>query len=222
MRVWVTRTQPGAGATAARLREDGHDPIVAPVLGVQPIATSIDLTGVDALAFTSRNGVEAFVALTREGRALPVFAVGDATADAARACGFRTVQSAGGDVTALAERIASAAPGVVLHAAARDPAGDLVGLLREHGVTARAVATYDTLPLEPDEALAQLAAIDAVLVHSPKAARRLAGLIAPDSASPLFACISEAAAAPLRGAGHEKVRSAPFPDEAALLKLLDE
>ena len=222
MRVWVTRTQPAADATAARLCDLGHEPIVAPVLAVQPVNATIDLAGVDALAFTSRNGVEAFAALTSEGRVLPVFTVGDATADAARAGGFTTIHSADGDVAALAERIASAHPGVVLHPAAREPAGDLAGLLRERGVAARTVAVYDTVPVEPAEALAQLAVLDAVLVHSPKAARRLAGLIAPDAAQPLFACISEAAAAPLRAAGHEKVRSAPFPDEAALLKLLDE
>ena len=34
-----------------------------------------------------------------------------------------------------------------------------------------------------------------------------------------FACLSEAVAKPLIEAGHEKVRQAPFPDEAALLKL---
>lgn len=222
MRVWVTRTRPGADATAERLRALGHDPVVAPVLAVQPIEAAVDLAGADALAFTSRNGVDAFAALAKGGRNLPVFAVGSATAEAARARGFSDVQSADGDVATLAALIATAAPGAVLHPAARDPAGDLAGLLRERGVKARTVAVYDTVPVEPAEAVAQLASLDAVLVHSPKAARRLAGLVAPGKAAPLFACISEAAAAPLRSAGHEKVRSAPFPDEAALLKLLQD
>ncbi|HEY3814434.1 MAG TPA: uroporphyrinogen-III synthase [Caulobacteraceae bacterium] len=213
MRVWVTRTQPGADATAARLRDLGHQPIVSPVLEVRRLKTTIDLDGVDALAFTSRNGVEAFSVLTNDGRALPVFAVGQATADAARACGFANVRSANGDVEALAALIASERPGVVLHPTAREPAGEL-------GV--RSVAVYETVPVEPTDALARLKSIDAVLVHSPLAARRLAALVAPAQASPQFLCISQAAAAPLRAAGHEKVRSAPFPDEAALLKLLDE
>ncbi len=179
MRVWVTRTQPAADATAARLRALGHDPVVDPVLDVQPIEAAIDLAGVDALAFTSRNGVEAFAALTREGRALPVFTVGDATADAARACGFTTVHSAEGDVAALAERIASAHPGAVLHAAAREPAGDLAGLLRKRGVAARTVAVYDTVPVEPTQALAQLATFDTVLRPFPQGR---APLVRPDRA----------------------------------------
>ncbi|MEE7475054.1 uroporphyrinogen III synthase, partial [Methylobacterium hispanicum] len=32
MRIWVARPEPGAARTAARLRERGHLPLVAPVL----------------------------------------------------------------------------------------------------------------------------------------------------------------------------------------------
>ncbi|WP_415491802.1 uroporphyrinogen-III synthase, partial [Brevundimonas diminuta] len=40
----------------------------------------------------------------------PVFAVGDATAEAARAAGFADVRSAAGDIHALARLIAAEAP----------------------------------------------------------------------------------------------------------------
>jgi uroporphyrinogen-III synthase len=59
--------------------------------------------------------------------------------------------------------------------------------------------------------------VEAVLVHSPEAGRRLAGAAVGNA---LFACISEAAAAPVREAGAARVAVAPRPDEAALLALL--
>ena len=106
-RVWVTRAQPGADRTAARLRALGFVPVVLPLLALRSIAQPApDLSDVSALTFTSRNAVTVFAGLTPE-RLLPVFAVGDATAGAARAAGFSDVLSAVGDVEALARLIAS-------------------------------------------------------------------------------------------------------------------
>jgi uroporphyrinogen-III synthase len=60
----------------------------------------------------------------------------------------------------------------------------------------------------------------AVLVHSPRAGRALAEAVAGLPTDRLFAaCISEAAAAPLRGVVAQ-VRTAARPDEATLLTLL--
>src|SRR5581483_9588304 len=74
-RVWITRAQPGAAATALRVTAQGWEPVTAPVLETRPIAgASLDLAGIDAIAFTSAAGVRAFAALSPE-RALPVFAV---------------------------------------------------------------------------------------------------------------------------------------------------
>ena len=92
--IWVTRAQPGADATAARLRERGYEAVVSPVLRTQALAgVTIDLSDVDALAFTSGAAVGAFAALTPR-RDLPVFAVGDATAGLARATSSGRVASA--------------------------------------------------------------------------------------------------------------------------------
>lgn len=215
MRVWVTRAEPGAAATAERLRALGHEPVVLPLLRVRALDAALSLEGIAALAFTSANGVAAFIG--RESRRdMPVFAVGDATAEAARAAGFSEVASAAGDVEALVDLIAAAAPGPVLHPGARQPAGDLIGGLAARGVTGRAVPLYDTVETPPPSA----PAVDAVLAHSPRAAAVLARFAALAGA-PVF-CISGAAAAPLRAANFTALAIAPFPNEAALLKLLDE
>ena len=224
--VWVTRTEPGAQATAGRLRAMGFEPLVAPLLEVRALPGGpIDLAGVGALAFTSANGVAAFADRSAE-RALPVFAVGAATAAVAIEAGFAAVISAGGDVAALAPVIAARAPftGEVLHPGPAEPAGDLVGALAALGVPARAMPLYETVASAPDaRTIAVIPRLAAVLLHSPRAARVLAAHL-QDHSAPLLAalCLSEAVAAPLRASGLASVRPAPAPTEEALLALLGE
>lgn len=220
----MTRARPGAEATAERLRALGHIPWVAPLLAVEALAqTPLSLEGAGALAFTSANAVRAFT--EREPRRdLPVFAVGETTAAAARAAGFAQVQSAEGDVAALGRLIATAAPcGQVLHPGAQNLAGDLAGALGAAGVPARAVALYRTVVCAPQPS--PPATLAAVLVHSPRAAGALAGHLArrPEGLDPgrldAFG-LSPACLAPLRGSGLRSLRAAGTPDETALLSLL--
>jgi len=220
-RIWVTRTRPQAETTAERLRAMGLEPVVAPLLEARALSdVSLDLSGADAIAFTSGHAVRAFAALC-EARSLPVFAVGEATAAMARAAGFTDVRAGRGDVSALARTIAAATPkpALVLNPTAREPAADLAALLRARGVQARSVVVYETVPSglrEPPQG------VDAVLIHSPRAARMLANLVTPDQARGLrvFA-ISAAAAAPLTSPPFANIALAPFPDEAGLLNLLE-
>ena len=225
LRLWVTRARPGAEATAARLVDMGHRPLVSPLLAIRRLQPRLDLAGVGAVAFTSRNGVAAFAALNPE-RDLPIFTVGDATAGAAREAGFRDVRSAAGDVTALAALIiAEPVEGAVLIAGAREPAGDLPGALKAADVPTRVAVLYAAVAAPGRRGLAALKArkLDGVLIHSPRAARRLAdlteGLIPAAGAVPAF-CISPAAAAPLKGSPAFAPVAAAHPDEATLLSLL--
>src|SRR5688500_18962148 len=154
-KIWITRAQPGADVTAERVRALGHDAVVAPLLAVRVLPdVTVDLAGVAALAFTSATGVRAFADASGE-RARKVFAVGAATAQAARAAGFRAVLSADGDVEAQAGGIAvrrSERRGAVLHPGAAEPAGDLAGALEKHGVEARRLILYETAPVTLPEA----------------------------------------------------------------------
>ncbi|SFJ92600.1 uroporphyrinogen-III synthase [Caulobacter sp. UNC279MFTsu5.1] len=227
-RIWVTRASPGAEATAARLQAMGLAPLVDPLLEVRDLSPSLDLAGVAALAFTSANGVAAFARLHRD-RDRPVFAVGERTAKTAREAGFATVASADGDVQALAGLILGQAErldGAVLHPSALEPAGDLVSPLVAAGLCARRVAVYETVDRDPAPAtLAGLDALEAVLLHSPRAARALSRWLAERPAPGLRAlCLSAAVARPLgtlvQAGGLGCVMSAPHPTETALLGLL--
>lgn len=222
---WITRAQPGAEATAARVRELGIEPIVAPLLEVRPIAgADLDLAGVSALAFTSANAVAAFAARSPE-RAFRVFAVGDATAAAARQQRFASVLSAQGDVAALAAALAARRrelSGVILYPAAAEPAQDLAGALAAVGLETRQVALYETVAVEPPaDLIERLPEIAAVLLHSAKAARALAGALKASPAPELVAyCLSPQIARSLTRAGLAALRSAAQPNETALMTLL--
>ena len=226
LNVWITRAQPGAEATAVRVRALGHAPLVLPLLAVQPIPdVQVDLAGVRALAFTSANGLRAFAQACAD-RSLQVFAVGAATAQAAREAGFRRVLSADGDVAALAEGIAARRNeigGAVLHPGAAELAGDLAGALARAGVEVRALTLYDTAPtaLGPDQ-VAGLGEVDVALVHSAKGAQALAAVLAVHPQPRLKVLgLSKAVLAPLAGIPLAGLTSAPFPLEAALLNLID-
>lgn len=223
-RVWVTRAEPGAARTADRLTGLGFDPIVVPLLTLRPLPGALEAApapdAVAVLALTSPNGVEAFAPLARRFRDHPVFAVGDATAEAARAAGFANVRSAAGDIHALARLIAAEAPpGPLLAPGAREPAGDLPALLPDRSVQRLPVyAAVETQAPAPE-------AFDAVMLHSPRAARALASILAaapPRAASSGWTavCISDAAAAPLRPFDFAEIRIAAAPDEPAMLSAL--
>lgn len=219
-RVWVTRAEPGAARTADRLRALGFTPIVAPLLTLAPLPGALDAApspdAVAVLALTSPNGVEAFAPLIPRFRHHPVFAVGDATAEAARAAGFADVRSASGDIHALARLIAAEAPpGPLLAPGAREPAGDLPALLPGRPVQRLPVyAAFETHGPAPEP-------FDAVMLHSPRAARALAADLArPASTGRVAICISDAAAAPLRPFDFAEIRIADAPDEAAMLSAL--
>ena len=225
-KIWITRAQPGADATAERVRALGHEAIIAPLLAVRTLQdVQVDLSGVAALAFTSANGVRAFSDLSAE-RSLRVFAVGAATAQAARAAGFRLVLSADGDVDALAEGIGlrrGELRGAVLHPGAAEPAGDLAGALEKHGVEARRLILYETAPVKLEaDAARQLIQADAALLHSPRAAQVLAGLLKVYPAPNLRALgLSKAVVKPLARTPLAAKVFPSMPLEGALLNLID-
>jgi uroporphyrinogen-III synthase len=235
MKVWVTRAEPEAQNTAQALIAAGHTPMVEPLLRIQALpgadeALALAAAQAASLAFTSAAAVRTF-ALLRPGQNLdlPVFAVGAATARAARAAGFQAVTSADGDVSNLAERIAAARPsGPVLHPSALEPSGDLVGDLTARGVEALAAPIYETVPRAPSRALLQILdqdppGMDAVMIHSAKAGRALAQLLVrrPGAAGHLvLSAISGAAGKPLSAIAFARRAIAAAPNEPAMLNSL--
>ena len=218
-RIWITRAEPGAARTAARLTALDFTPVIAPLFAIRMIPQGApDLADISALAFTSPNGVAAFAALT-PARDRLAFTVGDRTAAAAREAGFAEVRSASGDLRALARLIRDARgdpTAVLLHPAAREPAGDLAAAVGA-AATVRTLAVYEAV----ETGTAPPPDFDAVLIHSPRAGRALAAGLPPrDAAGRIAVAISAAAAEPLFALPFAALRVAATADETALLAVL--
>src|SRR3546814_8137965 len=97
MRLLITRPEAEAASLRARLAEHGIAADCAPLLEIRIRRdTVLSLDGVSGLLFTSANGVRAFAANAAR-RDLAVWAVGEASAQAARAAGFSDLHNAGGE-----------------------------------------------------------------------------------------------------------------------------
>lgn len=233
VRVLVTRALEEARRTADELARRGHEAIVAPLADVRFLgAGEPDLASVQAILATSSNGVRAFAGRC-ERRDIPVLTVGGSTAACARSAGFTDVRSAEGDATALVamvRRVLDPAAGVLLHVTGKSRAEELNAGLAEAGFTCRVLELYEivarrNLPERVVEAFRRNE-IDAVLVLSPESGRIMAGAIkAGDVAAEcdrvVACCISESAAAKIRGVQFGAVRIAEIPTLDAVLVLLE-
>ena len=239
MAVLVTRPHPDNEATAATLRGRGFEVLLAPMLRFEALAFQDDADArYGAVIVTSANAMRGFdrhpsgPSLLK----LPLFAVGEHTADAARRSGFVRVISAGGAVAGLREAVVAGVKAkelkkssTLLYLAGADLARDLAGDLGERGFTVVTHTTYRMIPVEklPREACDGFAAnqIEAVLHYSRRSARsfleaaRAAGVEITALAIPQC-CISEAVALVVRDAGANQVLTASSPDENALLEAL--
>jgi uroporphyrinogen-III synthase len=240
MAVLVTRPHPDDEATAAGLRARGFEVLLAPMLRFEPIAFHDDMDArYGAVIVTSANALRGIEPHLTDSRLLklPLFAVGEHTAAAARDAGFSKVVSAKGDATALrdsvlasvkAKELKKASP--LLYLAGADLARDLAGELGDGGLRVVTHTTYRMVPVasQPREVCDAFAAsrIKAVLHYSRRSARAFldaarAGGVEISALSIPQCCISAAVAAVVREAGATQVMVAATPDETALFQTLE-
>lgn len=217
--ILILRPEPGAGRSAARARALGLDSVLAPIFTVEPRAWDApDASAFDAVLLTSGNaarlggeGLERFMDL-------PAFAVGEATAQAAREAGFARVEAGSSDMAAALELAESRGARALFH-----PCGEHHLALGRAAVRVERRIVYasrpeSALPPQASEALAKGAL---ALLHSPRAAAhfealcRAAGLA---KAGTDLALISQAAAA-AAGEGWRSKWIASSPRDHALLEL---
>jgi uroporphyrinogen-III synthase len=191
---------------------------VACVRAADPAAEALILTSAKAARALGGDAEVSF--LTR----LPVFAVGEATASAARLAGFTDVHVAGGDADALADRLIGVSQRRFVHVAGRDRTGDIAGRLRRAGKSVAIAEIYRAEPAKrlPDGVATALAAgeIWGLVVASARTAAAFAALMPSNGGLDrlgdlVLVAISEAAAAPLVPYCR-RMRIASVPDGAAL------
>ena len=217
--VLVTRAAEQAEGTAARLRERGHVPVVAPLVRIEQLPAAVPEA--QAILVTSRNGAAALAGAT-DARAVPVLAVGEATAATLRAEGFGDVRSADGDAAALAALAAASldpAGGPVLHARGATVRHSPLPALQAAGFATGEAVLYRTVALD---ALPDVSACDTALVHSPASAERLVRALQDRDTALDVVAMSDAALVPLRGTAFARsLHAATHPSESAMLDLLD-
>lgn len=233
MRFLLTRPEADGERTAAPLRARGHEVIVAPLLRIETLSDAALGAGPwAAILVTSANAVRAIGAHRRrdELSSVPVFTVGERSAQAMRTAGFTDVISAGGNVNDLARLVAARmkpmAP--LLYLAGEERSGDLAGDLRGQDFAVHTALVYRAIAADhlPRHAAAALAAgVDGVLHFSRRSAEayveaaRRSGLVAEALTSPAHFCLSARIAESLAQAGATDIRIAARPEEAALLEL---
>lgn len=200
----VLRPEPGNGRTADRLAALGATVIRRPLFAIVPVAwTPPDPADFDALVLTSANAVRhADITATPLSR-LPVWAVGSATAAAARAAGLRVVRTGAAGVAALT---ADRGETRLLHLAGRER-------MAVPGVTAITVYAADPQPVTPADWAGLSGSV--ALLHSARAARALAASDV-DRARIRLAALSSAILA-AAGPGWGRSTAVAVPEEDALL-----
>jgi len=233
MRLLVTRPDPQGEQTVAALHERGHEVTSAPLLKIETQSADFGDARWTAIAVTSANAIRAIASHSRlaEISALPVFAVGNRTAQAAQEIGFTNVISAEGDADALAALVAETLPpeSTLLYLAGEDRASDLAAALASANISVRTVVVYRAVPAPalPDAVREKLAAgtIDGVLHFSKRSAQTFiaaarAGEGWDNSLKCHHFCLSMQVAEPLVEAGARHIHVAATPDEAAVLDLV--
>ena len=200
----ILRPEPGASRTAAKAEALGLEVRLIPLFTVVQVDwVAPDPAQFDAIVLTSANAVRHGGEELEKLKALPVHAVGGATAALARAAGFRVLSVGEGGTRGM-----------------RLPKGQrLLHLAGKHhrGMDAAAtIAVYEARSIDELPGQDQFRNC-VVAVHSPRAGRRLAELVG-DRSTIAIAAIS-AAAAEACGAGWERIEAAAQPNDTALLAL---
>lgn len=226
--IWIPRPIEDAAEISDEILALGLVPLVEPVMTIRYLDTIPDLDGISALIFTSGNGVRAFVRAMPD-RHMPVYAVGPQCADVARKAGFSTIITAGGDVEKLAATITehrSPDEGMLLHVAATERAGDLMGSLEDQGFAIRRSVLYsaDTADALPEAVSKHLTSneISAVLLFSPRTAATVGNLVekagfadAVDSVHAI--CLSQAVADKLTSGNWASIVTAKIRSRSSML-----
>lgn len=203
----ILRPEPGATATARRAEAYGLASGCHPLFLLQPLPWTLPKGDFDGLLLTSANAVRLAGALPD----LPVHAVGEATAAAARSAGAQVATVGEGGVDAL---LATLAPDLrLLQLAGEDR---IAPTAPRQQIISVPVYRAEPLPLPPADVIEGCV----LLVHSPAAGRRLAHFTGRRELVRI-AAISPAAAEAC-GTGWERIEAADRPSDEALLSLAAE
>ncbi len=229
--ILITRPAAQSVKTEIRIKAAGFTSFLAPLLDIAPVDWTVPELQPQAVLVTSANAVTAMAGSSLP-RDIPVYAVGDRTAEQAVLAGFTQVESAAGDARALLELVSRRCNnglGALLYLTGEAVAGNLAAQLNNAGfwVETRIVYRASATEALPDHVKQALLAgeITGVMLYSPRSAAIFSRLLGTIPATiqvraqlSLF-CLSEAIAQ-AAGSGWRRVTISPKPDEDSLIEIL--
>lgn len=211
-RLFLFRPEPGARHSADRALGMGLDVVVVPLFEIEELPwTAPDPHRYDGILFTSANAVRFAGDQAERLRSLPVHCVGEATARAAEVAGFGVASTGEGGVDDLLGHIEPGAR--LLHLCGEDRRQP-----RPPAQSLTCQAVYRARPVQRPAGLDRLHGQVAAL-HSPRAAGRLAELVAADVRRTVALVAISPATAAAAGKGWQQIATAPVPSDSALLAI---
>lgn len=228
--VLITRPAEDSAETAAAVAALGYQPLCAPVLAIHDTDSMLpDPALYQGLIFSSANGIRAFIRRRPLAAyfSLPVFVVGNHTADIARAAGFTNVRNAKGtmqDLIALVQNRVTA-PFRLLHLRGADVREDPAATtLPIDGITLYRAAPVTSL--DP-AALAALRAgkVEAVLFYSARSAESFVSALKndwpeADLRATKALCLADSVVESLHRFNWAAIHVSLTPDQVGILRLL--
>lgn len=209
MRLIVLRPPERAAATLARIADAGGEGANLPLFTLEPLVWAApDPATFDALALTSVNAVRLAGPGLASLSGLAAWTVGEATAAAGRAAGLQVVHTGAADATALFAAMVDSGIAHALWLAGEDhrapPPAPQLTIIKTYRA---ALLSIDPAPL----------AGTMVLIHSPRAAARLAELVTPSLRAAIHLAAISQAAADAAGPGWAGIAVSPRPADEALV-----
>jgi uroporphyrinogen-III synthase len=225
-KIWLTRPQEDSESLAAEL---ALATIIAPVMRIAPRAIADFGTKPEGIILTSRHALPHN--LPEDWHNLPIYCVGESTAEAARNIGFSTIVEGGGDVMLLAARIADIVkPNTsLLYLSGEETRIDLPSLLAARDIPVHSLVTYDAVAetLLSDELIRAIKQGDVggVVFFSPRSAALAAELLNKENltacAKDIDAfCLSVAVAGAAGSLPWRSLKVAASPNNRAMLELI--
>jgi uroporphyrinogen-III synthase len=142
--ILITRPDPSGAAFADQVRARlGCKPeiVLSPIMRIEHCGDLPEMSGYGTLIFTSRHGVEAYLA--RHGRRdIPAYAVGNATAAAARKAGIDVISCDGDAGDLIARILADSPPAPCLHLRGEHIAANIAQALTLAGTETHEAVIY--------------------------------------------------------------------------------
>lgn len=197
------------------------EPVISPLIGIEPVADLPQMPAGAVLVFTSANGVRSYQALGGRCAGL-AYVVGAATGRAARQAGFDVI-SADGNADDLVALICAQVPRAPLvHLRGAHTRGNVVARLQAQGFAASEQIIYNQ-PELPLTAQAQAAISGKTPIIAPIYSPRTGQILAQHTvkAPLLVAALSEAVAKSCASLHKTDLRIAQRPDSGSLIRVIE-